>query len=722
MPTPLISIGIIFKNDIRCIERCLKALQPLRDAVPAELVIADTGSTDGSREVAEKYADILIDFPWIDDFAAARNSVLKRCSGKWFMFVDTDEYLDEDVSELVRFLRGSKKRPEMGATVVVRNYGNYELEGDYSDFAAARIVRMVPGLHFEGAIHEHLVISASEIPVLPLGKTILHHDGYVGMRLNDTVGKAKQERNVRLIRKGLEEEPDNLLLCMQLLESGSAEMVPDYLGHLRRTVGLVKEKVSGWERLGPPVLRFAVYKAQQLSLPELEEWLGLAEEMFPHSMFTRLDVQYAAFAHIWNTKNDAEEAIRRGRLYLQALEECRNGADPLAQMMSPLEMATPFSECKAKIALIGVCCNSGHEEEALDLARGLNYSLLNHSQIAGLMGHLQDIHFKSTLDTAAVVTGIWEEVNRPEEERKNNIQRKRAFLQVAGGTFPDKNREAEKSNDNFVRHAYTLYLPLREQCDLGRAAAVMDMETVPEMEAVLNEVEDWNGFSIHALAHALECGARFPLPERPLNIEEMNSIASRLAKRGADFCTLALRLAGGFGGGRWQELMWSESLALAAVRTYSWTAKGQSAEQGMALARMFAEIEGKVLPRCYMPEMFEAERMFALPPLHRFGFYCAQAFEALNAGDAAGYVRLLREGLALCGAAKEMVEFLLDSTQALKSPSEELSALADQIRAVLGRFSPDDPAVAALKQSEAYQKVAYLIEGLEPPVAGRQLQ
>ena len=45
--------------------------------------------------------------------------------------------------------------------------------------------------------------------------------------------------------------------------------------------------------------------------------------------------------------------------------------------------------------------------------------------------------------------------------------------------------------------------------------------------------------------------------------------------------------------------MWSESLALAAVRTYSWTAKEQSAEQGMALARMFAEIEGKVLPRCY---------------------------------------------------------------------------------------------------------------------------
>ena len=100
---PMLSIGIIFKNEIRCLERCLKSLEPLREAVSCELVMADSGSDDGSRAVAEKYADILFDFPWVNDFAAARNAVMDRCSGKWYFSIDADEWLDKDVGELSAF-------------------------------------------------------------------------------------------------------------------------------------------------------------------------------------------------------------------------------------------------------------------------------------------------------------------------------------------------------------------------------------------------------------------------------------------------------------------------------------------------------------------------------------------------------------------------------------------------------------------------------------------
>ena len=203
-----------------------------------------------------------------------------------------------------------------------------------------------------------------------------------------------------------------------------------------------------------------------------------------------------------------------------------------------------------------------------------------------------------------------------------------------------------------------------------------------------------------------------------MNLEEMNSIASRLTQSGDDLFPLILRLTKVIESENWQRLVWMNSLIMAAVRAYPWTAKEPEIKQGVALAKAFARIGETILPLSYSETMFEQDRMFALPPLHRFSFYCAQAFNALDDGDATSYVRLLREGLCACEGVKDMVEFLIDNTPELKNPSEELTALAEQIRTVLEKFSPSDPAVTALKQSEAYQKVAYLIEGIAPPIVG----
>ena len=69
---------------------------------------------------------------------------------------------------------------------------------------------------------------------------------------------------------------------------------------------------------------------------------------------------------------------------------------------------------------------------------------------------------------------------------------------------------------------------------------------------------------------------------------------------------------------------------------------------------------------------------------------------------------------------KPMAEFLTKHTPELHTPApnEELLALAEQVRTLLASFDPSDPAVAAVKASEAYQKVAHLIEGAEACVFG----
>ena len=153
MAKPLLSIGMIVKNEIRCIEKCLQALQPLRDAISCELVIADTGSDDGTREVAERYADILFDFTWVNDFSAARNAVMDRCSGLWHFTIDADEYLDPDIDELVRFLKAPAKKNVDFASVIARNYLTTDMRStEYTDFTSLRLARM-NGVRYTGAIH-----------------------------------------------------------------------------------------------------------------------------------------------------------------------------------------------------------------------------------------------------------------------------------------------------------------------------------------------------------------------------------------------------------------------------------------------------------------------------------------------------------------------------------------------------------------------------------------
>ena len=50
-----ISLCMIVKNEEAVLERCLKSVGDIAD----EIVIVDTGSTDGTKEIAEQYADLV---------------------------------------------------------------------------------------------------------------------------------------------------------------------------------------------------------------------------------------------------------------------------------------------------------------------------------------------------------------------------------------------------------------------------------------------------------------------------------------------------------------------------------------------------------------------------------------------------------------------------------------------------------------------------------------
>lgn len=707
MSEPVLSIGLIFKNEIRCLERCLQSLEPLRRAVPCEVVMADTGSEDGSRAVAEKYADIIIDFPWVNDFSAARNAVMDRASGEWYLSIDADEWLDGDISELTDFLLGSRGKACSAADIVVRSYTTHELAGYYIDGLLNRLVRMSTGIRYQGAIHEVWIPPKGQKEVkAELEHTILHHDGYVGLR--DEEGRAKRERNRSILRAELEKKPEDLRLLMSYIDCSRGE--PDALEYIRRAAALVEEKKTSWQQFGPPIFRYAVLQAHEDELPELWDWTDRAMEWFPDSFFTTVDVAYASFMDRWG-KGDYASAARWGNIFVNACEDMAAGrGDQDGLQYGSLMMGAPRWAASLRILTASASLKERDLERAWELLEGLDIVRLEPSLAGNLAVVLREFQCVTGRDVAPLLERLYGELCRPEPSPEQAEERRTAFLQMASVAFDPAQQERERQNKQFRRLSYTAFLPLADRCEIGLAAAVLESGSAEEAAALLAKVEKWEEFPALALSNALERGVRFPLPERPMKLEELDDLAQRLSQQDQ---RLELELALSPSEEDLYSMTWAWSLALAAVRTYDWAAEDADAEQGMELARTFARVEWDFLHRFYMPSVLCEENIGLLPSLHRFGWYCGQAFNILETGDAAGYVRLLRAGLALCEGMKDMAGFLVEHTgevQAAMAPPPELVELANQVRAIMARYDPNDPAVAALKQSEAYQKVAYLLE------------
>ena len=88
----VLSIGLLVSNRKDTIKKCLDSLQSIREAIPCQLIITDTGCDADLRITLEQYADTINEFAWCTDFAKARNANLSQAVGEWYLYLDDDEW------------------------------------------------------------------------------------------------------------------------------------------------------------------------------------------------------------------------------------------------------------------------------------------------------------------------------------------------------------------------------------------------------------------------------------------------------------------------------------------------------------------------------------------------------------------------------------------------------------------------------------------------------
>lgn len=203
----LLTIGVPISNQIATIERCLSHIKPLLEQVDSELLVVNTGSTDGTLDVCKAYGARIVEFPWCDNMSAARNTGIYHALGEWYMSIDDDEWFD-DVSEIVSFFQKGIYKEYDIAYYIQRNYRTLEGE-EYYDVSALRMAKIVPELHFEGRIHDALLTRpvAGGVRMCQLDSYAYHY----GFAKGDAAKtKEKYKRNMSCLLYDVYEYPDDL--------------------------------------------------------------------------------------------------------------------------------------------------------------------------------------------------------------------------------------------------------------------------------------------------------------------------------------------------------------------------------------------------------------------------------------------------------------------------------------------------------------------------------
>lgn len=151
-----ISVCMIVKNEEKVLKRCLNSLAQLAE----ELIIVDTGSSDATMDIAAGYKNAKVfQFPWVDDFSAARNFAFSKATMEYIYSADADEVLDE-VNQKKFHLLKETLLPEI--EIVQMKYGNqlqYATVYNFDEEYRPKLFKRIRNFVWQEAIHETINIT-----------------------------------------------------------------------------------------------------------------------------------------------------------------------------------------------------------------------------------------------------------------------------------------------------------------------------------------------------------------------------------------------------------------------------------------------------------------------------------------------------------------------------------------------------------------------------------
>ncbi len=199
-----LSVCLLTRNEEKNLARALRSVAALAD----EVIVADTGSTDGTVRIAAELGAAVHTIAWQDDFAAGRNFAIQQATGDWILWLNPDEEVLPTRPELIR---ERLAQPEVFAyAVVVQECARADQPEAYTEVTQLRLFRRHPQVRFLGRAHPPFAPPLEEVARrcqqgIALAPLILRRHAYLSSLTQDKLRWA-----ARLLEKELAERPGQL--------------------------------------------------------------------------------------------------------------------------------------------------------------------------------------------------------------------------------------------------------------------------------------------------------------------------------------------------------------------------------------------------------------------------------------------------------------------------------------------------------------------------------
>jgi glycosyltransferase involved in cell wall biosynthesis len=165
-----ISFCLITLNEESNLPRCLRSLADLAD----EIVVLDSGSTDGTERIAREYGARFEHQDWLG-YVGQKNKVLSLATHEWVFSIDADEELSPELRTEIRRIKSAGSPADLSGWSMPRCVlyeGRWIRHGDWYPDRLVRLFRPDRARFAGGKVHERLELDGS---VQALSADLYHH-------------------------------------------------------------------------------------------------------------------------------------------------------------------------------------------------------------------------------------------------------------------------------------------------------------------------------------------------------------------------------------------------------------------------------------------------------------------------------------------------------------------------------------------------------------------